>query len=58
MKALKAEKDKLVALKNSQYEAYRNLRGYEKELTTVCANVDVILGKDHSRQAEKSQDIS
>lgn len=58
MKALKAEKDKLVALKNSQYEAYRNLRGYEKELRTVCANVDVILGKDHSRQAEKSQNIS
>lgn len=58
MKALKAEKDKLAALKNSQYETYRNLRGYEKELRTACANVDVILGKDHSRQAEKSQDIS
>lgn len=58
MKALKAEKDKLAALKSSQYEAYRNLRGYEKELRTVCSNVDVILGKAHSRQTEKSQAIS
>jgi len=58
MKALKTEKDKLTALKNSQYEAYQNLHGYEKELRTVCTNVDVILGKDHSRKVEKSLDIS
>lgn len=58
MKILKAEKEKLTALKNSQYDAYQNLRGYEKELKTVCANVDMILGKDHSRQVEKSRDIS
>ena len=60
MKSLKAEKEKLTALKDSQYKAYQNLRGYEKELKTVCANVDVILGNGHSRQhePEKSQDIS
>ena len=58
MKSLKAEKEKLSALKDSQYQAYQNLRGYEKELKTVCTNVDVILGKAHSRQSEKSQDIS
>ena len=58
MKTLKAEKEKLTTLKDSQYEAYQNLRGYEKELKTVCTNVDVILGKSHSRQPEKSQDIS
>lgn len=58
MKTLKAEKEKLTALKDSQYEAYQNLRGYEKGLKTVCTNVDVILGKSHSRQPEKSQDIS
>lgn len=56
MKTLKAEKEKLTALKDSQYEAYQSLRGYEKELKTVCTNVDVILGKSHSRQEpEKSQ---
>lgn len=58
MKTLKAKKEKLTALKDSQYEAYQNLRGYEKELKTVCTNVAVILGKSHSRQPEKSQDIS
>lgn len=58
IKTLKVEKEKLTALKNSQYEAYQNLHGYEKELRTVCTNVDVILGKNHSRQVEKSQDIS
>lgn len=45
MKTLKAEKEKLTALKNTQYEAYQNLRGYQNELKTVCTNVDMILGK-------------
>lgn len=60
MKALKAEKKKLSTLKDSQYQAYQNLRGYEKELKTVCTNVDVILGNRYSRQhePEKSRDIS
>lgn len=60
MKSLKTEKEKLTALKDSQYKAYQNLRGYEKELKTVCANVAMILGNRHSRQhePEKSQDIS
>lgn len=52
MKLLKAEKDKLTTLKNSQYEAYQNLRAYEKELHTVQINVDTFLGKDRSRQTE------
>lgn len=60
MKALKIEKEKLSALKDSQYQAYQNLREYEKEFKTVCTNVDVILGNGHSRlhEPEKSQDIS
>lgn len=60
MKTLKAEKEKLTALKNSQYETYQNLRSYQSELKTVCSNVDMILGKDHAKQyeSEKSQDIS
>lgn len=60
MKILKAEKEKLAALKKSQYEIYQNLRGYQNELKTVCSNVDMILGKDHAKQhePEKNQDIS
>lgn len=58
MKILKAEKERLSALKNSQYEAYQNLQRYQKELKTVCANVDMILDNGHSRQPEQqiSQD--
>lgn len=60
MKTLKAEKEKLTALKNTQYEAYQNLRGYQNELKTVCTNVDMILGKNHAKhpEQEKNQDIS
>lgn len=50
MKLLKEEKEKLAALKNSQQEAYHNLRDYEKELNTVRTNVETFLGLDHSRQ--------
>lgn len=60
MKFLKAEKEKLITLKDSQYEAYQNLRNYQNELKTVCSNVDMILEKNLSRQEEqqKNQDIS
>lgn len=60
MKFLKAEKEKLTTLKDSQYEAYQNLRNYQNELNTVCSNVDLILGKNLIQQEEqqKSQDIS
>ena len=50
MKLLKVEKEKLVARKSNQYEAYRNLREYEKELHIVQTNIDTFLGKDRSRQ--------
>lgn len=50
IKSLKEEKEKLSRLKDSQYAAYQNLREYQKELKTVCSNVDMILGNDRSRQ--------
>ena len=56
MKALKAEKKNLPVQKNSQYEAYQNLRSHEKELKTVWANVAAILGKDLSRQTEQNRE--
>ena len=56
MKLLKAEKEKLTARKNSQYETYQNLRGYEKELHTVQTNIATFLGKDRSRQNEQEKD--
>ena len=56
MKLLKAEKEKLVARKNNQYEAYRNLREYEKELHIVQTNIDTFLGKDRSRQTAQERE--
>ena len=55
MKLLKAEKEKLAARKSSQYEAYRNLREYEKELHIVQTNIDTFLGKDRSRQTAQER---
>ena len=60
MKSLKEKKEKLAKLKNSQYAAYRNLRDYQKELKTVCSNVDMILRNDRALHPgqQKSPDIS
>lgn len=58
MKLLKEEKEKLAALKNSQQEAYHNLRDYKKELNTVRINVETFLGRDHSRQAVQAKEAT
>ena len=60
LKALKAERDQLLQMKDAQSGTYKYFRDYQKELKTVNANVDVILGKDRARtqDREKAQDIS
>ena len=58
MKLLKVEKGNLTALKNSQYEAYQNLRKYEKELHTVQTNIATFLGKDRSQQSELEKETT
>lgn len=55
IKLLKEEKAKLTEFKNRQYEAYQNLRGYEKELKTVKTNVEMILGKGQDRQEQERE---
>ena len=50
MKLLKAEK------KSSQYEAYRNLWEYEKELHIVQTNIDTFLAKNRSRQTAQERE--
>ena len=59
MKALYAEKDRLIELQDSQREDFSNRRDYERELRTVSANIDVILGKSHEQeqQIEKEQNL-
>ena len=60
MKLLKAEKEKLLRQKKEAQKTYHYYRDYQKELNTVCSNVDKILGHLHTRQSEKqkSADIS
>lgn len=60
LKALKAERDQLLQMKEAQYGTYQYFRDYQKELRTVSSNVDTILGKDRNRiqGKEKAQDIS
>ena len=60
MKLLKAEKEKLLQQKKEAQKTYHYYRDYQKELNTVCSNVDKILGQPHTRQPEKqkSTDIS
>lgn len=59
MKALYAEKDRLIELQDLQREDFSNRRDYERELRTVSANIDMILGKSHEQeqQLEKEQNL-
>ena len=59
MKALYTEKDRLIELRNMQREDFSNHRDYERELRTVSANIDMILGKnrEQEQQIEKEQNL-
>lgn len=59
MKALYAEKDRLIELRDTQREDFSNRRDYERELRTVSGNIDMILGKSHEQeqQIEKEQNL-
>ena len=60
MKLLKAEKADLLALKKQHQENYQSCRNAQKELQTVCSNIDAILGNTHSipPKQQKRQDRS
>ena len=54
IKLLKSEKEKLLSIKNTQHQEYQKRKQYEKELQTVCKNVEMIL---HGRsEFEKSSE--
>ena len=59
MTALYAEKTRLIELRDMQREDFSNHRDYERELRTVSANIDMILGKNHDQeqQIEKEQNL-
>ena len=55
MKDLRAEKAQLTIQKDAQYDTYRYFKDYHKELQTVCANVDSILGAEQELQQHEQQ---
>ena len=59
MKALYAEKDRLIELRDTQREDFSNRRDYERELRTVSSNINMILGKNHEQeqQIENEKDL-
>ena len=59
MKALYAEKDRLIEVRDTQREDFSSRRDYERELRTVSTNIDMILGKSHEQeqQIEKEQNL-
>ena len=43
MKLIESRKEKLLSIKNMQHQKYQKRKQYEKELQTVCKNVEMIL---------------
>ena len=56
MKSLKEKKEKLTIQRSAQYDTYHYFKEYQKELRTVCSNVDSILGQPHIPETDRSQD--
>ena len=52
IKSLRAEKEKLTALKNQQYEEFSYVRAKYRELQTVANNVNQMLDLEHPIQKE------
>ena len=52
MKALYAEKDRLIELRNMQREDFSNRRNYEREFRTVSTNIDMIPGKSYEQEQQ------
>lgn len=60
LKMLREEKNRLTELQTVQREDFNARREYERELRTVCSNVDIILGTSQvqNRQREHTQEKS
>lgn len=55
MKDLRTEKEQLTIQKDAQYDTYHYFKDYHRELQTVCANVDNILGTEREARREQQQ---
>ena len=55
LKMLREEKSRLTALQSDQREEFNARREYERELRTVCSNVDIILGTHQPQERQLEQ---
>ena len=55
LKILREEKSRLTALQSDQREEFNSRREYERELRTVCSNVDIILGTHQPQERQHEQ---
>ena len=55
MKQLRSEKDALIKKKNQEYEDYSFSRAKLRELQTIHANVNSILGKEQIQEKERPE---
>ena len=60
LKMLREEKNRLTELQTVQRDEFNTQREYERELRTVCSNVDIILSHPHIQEPlpEASQEHS
>lgn len=60
LKMLREEKSRLTELQTVQRDEFNSRREYERELRTVCSNVDIILNHPHIQESlhETSQEHS
>ena len=60
LKMLREEKSRLTELQTVQRDEFNSRREYERELRTVCSNVDIILNHPHMQESlhETSQEHS
>ena len=55
LKMLREEKSRMTALQSDQREEFNARREYERELRTVCSNVDIILGTHQPQERQLEQ---
>ena len=57
MKQLREQKEKLLTQKDTLQKQYDYYRDYQKELHTVCRNVDMILGWNPPIQTTQTKEF-
>lgn len=58
IKSLKEKREKLSTQQKAQHNAYTNFKNAQKDLQTICSNIDSILGQGRTLKQEQEQTIT